>query len=337
METHKTPSKTLVQTNFLMNIISANFRTRLLRFNYTKVHSFCSSSVDLTTTHELISSQSCRRKVLRGSVRVKVAVSNAELKEKWLASLTCPLPDKVEESSSELMSNGVGLGWIIGIDPDVSGALALLKPDNSGYSAQVFDNPHVQVPVGKRVRKRLDANSIVQLLRSFDAPLGTTAYIEQSIPFPQDGKLGWWSGGFGYGMWIGVLVASGFSVVPVPSLLWKNHFELSGSRLSKDDSRKAASTLFPSMSSLLKRKKDHGRAEALLIAAYGKGLQIKSDRPPEIESDAGPETKSDAASEIKSDSAVEIKADTTIEIKSNASLEIISDVIKSELCTVHSH
>jgi hypothetical protein len=39
---------------------------------------------------------------------------------------------------------------------------------------------------------------------------------------------GWWSGGFGYGLWIGVLVASGFSVVPVPSLLWKNEFELSG-------------------------------------------------------------------------------------------------------------
>ncbi|RVW92919.1 putative ribonuclease H protein [Vitis vinifera] len=39
---------------------------------------------------------------------------------------------------------------------------------------------------------------------------------------------GWWSGGFGYGLWIGILVASGFSVVPVPSTLWKNEFKLSG-------------------------------------------------------------------------------------------------------------
>ncbi|KAI5409806.1 variant 4 [Lathyrus oleraceus] len=81
---------------------------------------------------------------------------------------------------------------------------------------------------------------------------------------------GWWSGGFGYGLWIGILVSSGFTVVPVPSFTWKAKFELSGSKTAKDDSRKLASTLFPSLSSLLSRKKDHGRAEALLIAAYGK-------------------------------------------------------------------
>ncbi|CAL5425489.1 unnamed protein product [Camellia sinensis] len=121
-----------------------------------------------------------------------------------------------------------------------------------------FDSPHLKVLVGKRIRRRLDAKSIVQLLKSFDAPVGTTAYVEQSIPFPQDGKQGWWGGGFGYGLWIGILVASGFSVVPVPSSVWKNELKLSGNRSSKDDSREAASTLFPSMSSLLKRKKDHG-------------------------------------------------------------------------------
>lgn len=44
---------------------------------------------------------------------------------------------------------------------------------------------------------------------------------------------GWWSGGFGYGLWIGILVACGFSVVPVPSMLWKNEFKLSGSSLTK--------------------------------------------------------------------------------------------------------
>ena len=37
---------------------------------------------------------------------------------------------------------------------------------------QVFDSPHLPVLVGKRVRKRLDVKSIVQLLRSFDAPIG---------------------------------------------------------------------------------------------------------------------------------------------------------------------
>ena len=44
---------------------------------------------------------------------------------------------------------------------------------------------------------------------------------------------GWWSGGFGYGLWIGVLVASGFSVVPVPSTSWKKEFELTGKSSTK--------------------------------------------------------------------------------------------------------
>ncbi|KAK9119473.1 hypothetical protein Scep_017566 [Stephania cephalantha] len=35
--------------------------------------------------------------------------------------------------------------------------------------------------------------------------------------------------------------------------------------LNTDESRNAACSLFPSMASLLKRKKDHGRAGALLI------------------------------------------------------------------------
>ncbi|GAV62140.1 hypothetical protein CFOL_v3_05664 [Cephalotus follicularis] len=206
--------------------------------------------------------------------RVKVADADT-LKLNWLDSLSYPLPHPGPDDKNPDLTRP-NADWVIGIDPDLSGALALLKTDRSGSSAQVFDSPYLPVLVGKRIRKRLDAKSMVQLIRSFDAPIGTTAYIEQSIPYPQDGKQGWWSGGFGYGLWIGILVASGFSVVPVPSLLWKNEFELCGGGSSKDESRRMASTLFPSLSSLLTRKKDHGRADALLIAAYGKGLKIIS-------------------------------------------------------------
>lgn len=211
-----------------------------------------------------------------------ISRANVEsLKENWLLSLSSSKSTPLEINELEAKDgteriNG-GSKWVIGVDPDVSGALALLKSDNSGCTAEVFDSPFVQVSVGKTRRRRLDARSIVQLVQSFDAPIGTTAYLEQSTPFPQDGKQGWWSGGFGYGLWIGILVASGFSVVPVPSNVWKKEFELAGSRTSKDGSRELAARLFPNLSPMLKRKKDHGRAEALLIAAYGKGLNPKSD------------------------------------------------------------
>lgn len=235
---------------------------------------FFTSSANLRNTHLQFHGENCPK---RPEVSAKVSVS--QLKENWLDSLSSPFLEKVNELGMGVEENASSTfpKWVIGIDPDVSGALAVLIDDGSCLSAQVFDTPHLQVSVGKRVRKRLDARSIVQLLHSLGVPEGTVAYLEQSTPFPKDGKQGWWSGGFGYGLWIGILVASGFSVVPVPSLLWKNQFELCGSSSSKDDSRKLASELFPSLSSQLKRKKDHGRAEALLIAAYGKALNKPSE------------------------------------------------------------
>ncbi|RID70426.1 hypothetical protein BRARA_C02448 [Brassica rapa] len=196
------------------------------------------------------------------------AVDAALMKEKWLESLTLPSPEEEHVVTPES-------SYVVGVDPDLSGALALLKINHvlGSSEAQVFDTPHLPVLVGKRVRKRLDAKSIVELIRSLDIPSGSRAYIEQSIPFPKDGKQGWYSGGFGFGFWIGTLVTSGFSVVPVPSTVWKRHFQLAGGNCTKDDSRRVASELFPLLSSQLQRKKDHGRAEALLIAAYGETLK----------------------------------------------------------------
>ncbi|KAL4590582.1 hypothetical protein LXL04_003516 [Taraxacum kok-saghyz] len=219
------------------------------------------------------------------SAKVKAIsrVSADELKEKWLHSLTCTPP--LKETENLILEDDVSFGngevpsasqWVIGIDPDVSGALAILKTDDLGCSAQVYDAPNVKVLVGTRIRRRLDTKAIVELLRSLRIPNGTTAYIEQSLPFPGDGKQGWWSGGFNYGLWLGVLVASEISVVPVSSMRWKHEFKLSGNGSTKDDSRALACTLFPQLSSSLRRKKDHGRAEALLIGAYGKGIKLNS-------------------------------------------------------------
>ncbi|XP_043692394.1 Holliday junction resolvase MOC1, chloroplastic-like isoform X2 [Telopea speciosissima] len=236
------PLQYLPSPTYRMNTISANFRARI-RFSFSKFRCFCASSLDLTNNHEVVSGNSCSKRKMVNSLRVRVKDSEAQLKENWLASLSYPF----SETDGQLSINGeeptsnADSQWVIGIDPDLSGALAVLKNENSGFSAQVFDSPHLQVLIGKRIRKRLDAKSIVQLLWRLDAPTGTKVYIEQSTPFPQDGK--------------------------------------------QDDSRKLASTLFPSLSPLLKRKKDHGRAEALLLAAYGKGLRVEQGTCNLIEED----------------------------------------------------
>ncbi|XP_057480806.1 Holliday junction resolvase MOC1, chloroplastic [Actinidia eriantha] len=265
---------------YLMNSLSYKFRATIVSSS-AKFRCLCTVSSPNSTTEELILTPKSRRKsVSKTNGKARSKVSDTQLKENWLDSLSSPFAGTLLRPNGEIADVGRSNSdsrWVIGVDPDVSGALALLKNDDFGCNAQVFDSPHLKVLVGRRIRRRLDAKSIVQLLKSFDAPVGTTAYLEQSTPFPQDGKQGWWGGGFGYGLWIGILVATGFSVIPVPSSVWKNEFKLSGIRSSKDDSREAASTLFPSLSSSLRRKKDHGRAEALLIAAYGKGLKMPTN------------------------------------------------------------
>ncbi|KAL5721151.1 hypothetical protein ACHQM5_013746 [Ranunculus cassubicifolius] len=50
--------------------------------------------------------------------------------------------------------------------------VSLLAGSFGSWSSKAFDNPYVHVLVGKRVRKRLDTRSIVQLLQRFDAPVG---------------------------------------------------------------------------------------------------------------------------------------------------------------------
>ncbi|KAK3032371.1 hypothetical protein RJ639_037089 [Escallonia herrerae] len=246
-----------------MNPILTSFRAAI-RLNSTKLRHFCTTSSSHQSQEPIaLLAQSCKKSGgVRESGRARAKASDAQLKETWLDSLTYPLPVKPVTFSSgteEPPPCNSGSKWVIGVDPDACGALALLKTDeDSCCSAQIFDSPHVKVPIGGRIRRRLDAKSIIQLLQTFDAPIGTPAYVEQSRPFPKDGKQGWWSGGFNYGLWVGVLVASGFSVVPLPSLLWKNEYKLAGNGSSKDDSREVASSLFPSMASFLKRKKDHG-------------------------------------------------------------------------------
>ncbi|CAI7825214.1 unnamed protein product, partial [Closterium sp. NIES-53] len=139
---------------------------------------------------------------------------------------------------------------------------------------QIHDVPYELVSVGVSNRKRHSAQAIASLLHQLPPAPVRLAYVEQARPFPSDGKQGWYGCGFGFGVWMGVLAASGFEVTTVTSVRWKAAIRSQGSLpfTSKEDSRQLALSLFPSLAAQLKRKKDHGRAEALLIATYGTNL-----------------------------------------------------------------
>jgi crossover junction endodeoxyribonuclease RuvC len=75
------------------------------------------------------------------------------------------------------------------------------------------------------------------------------------------------------GIWLGVMAALRMPYTPVRPVVWKKAFSLGK---DKEASRLRAQQLFPSAD--LRRKRDHGRAEALLLAWYGR--QARQERLP---------------------------------------------------------
>ncbi len=74
--------------------------------------------------------------------------------------------------------------------------------------------------------------------------------------------------GVGFGVWLGVLSTLGLSYTRVRPAIWKRALGLGK---DKEASRLRVQQLFPGAD--LRRKKDHGRAEALLLAVYGWRIQ----------------------------------------------------------------
>lgn len=126
-------------TTLSMNPIIAKFRVNVSS-SFTQFRYICASSLNLNHVNEPVQGPRSKESLSKDRVRVKVGVSEAQFKEKWLASLSYPFPDRADTLSSEadVPSCDLDCEWVIGIDPDLSGALALLKTDDFGCSAQVF-------------------------------------------------------------------------------------------------------------------------------------------------------------------------------------------------------
>jgi crossover junction endodeoxyribonuclease RuvC len=81
---------------------------------------------------------------------------------------------------------------------------------------------------------------------------------------PGQGTRSMFTTGYGMGIWVGILATLEFPYTTVRPQVWKRALRLSK---DKEASRLRAIQLFPGAD--LRRKKDHGRAEALLLAYYG--------------------------------------------------------------------
>jgi len=137
-------------------------------------------------------------------------------------------------------------------------------------AVELHDMPVVKVQVGKTLRRRPDLDAIVeiaQLIRSWADGTEVVVCIEQPRPQPTNGALSCYSVGLSFGMWCAAMRSQGFAVVPIEPIVWKKDMNLW--KKDKESSRQFALEIFPQLADRMKRKKDHGRAEALLITTWG--------------------------------------------------------------------
>lgn len=192
------------------------------------------------------------------------------------------------------MLHALSMRCLLGIDPGLTGAVAVYwhempyVPTTPPWT--VYDTPTTVVRVGTGQRQAYLEGSMVDLLESIcdlaDSPRNLMAGLERVQAMPARnpdgsprsmGAASAFNMGCGFGLWRGMLSALGISYRLVAPISWKSHFGLRGKGQLGGDSRVVVQQRLPAMSDAVARKKDHGRADALLIALYLHEL-YESDR-----------------------------------------------------------
>ena len=151
---------------------------------------------------------------------------------------------------------------IIGIDPGLSGAIAILEDSKI---KELFDMP--VMPDGKKNKRQLNSALLVKLIKDNIENLENTIMIvEQVNAMPGQGVTSMFNFGQTFGAIKGICAALGLPIFFVRPAKWKKHFELINS--SKDASRTKAIEMYPSFSEQLSKKKDSNKADAILIASF---------------------------------------------------------------------
>jgi crossover junction endodeoxyribonuclease RuvC len=146
---------------------------------------------------------------------------------------------------------------VLGVDPGLSGALALL--DNRVLVA-VCDMPVMD--------SRVDSVTLSDVIKSWNPD---EAVVEKVASMPGQGVASTFKFGMSYGAVLGVLGALQIPVRHIRPTQWKTAAHIGS---DKEKARALAIDIWPHMATEMARKKDHGRAEAALIALWGDGIGI---------------------------------------------------------------
>ncbi len=151
---------------------------------------------------------------------------------------------------------------IIGIDPGLSGAIAILE---NNKVLHIFDIPVMSE--GKKNKRQLNSALLVSLLRdNITNNEEVAVVVEQVNAMPGQGVTSMFNFGQTFGAIKGICAALDLPIFFVRPSKWKKHFELINS--SKDSSRTKAIEMYPKLSKQLAKKKDVNKSDAILIARF---------------------------------------------------------------------
>lgn len=167
-----------------------------------------------------------------------------------------------------------GKRLIIGVDPGITGALALVQQIGAQTLLMaVKDMPVAQFRAGKAMKSHVIPTQVVGLLKEWidPAPLDmpVDVFIEEVHAMPGQGVTSMFRFGHVAGLLEGVVAGLGLRLHKTPPREWQ---AIARVRKDPDAGRHRASELFPNLSAAFTRKMDHNRADAALIAYAGAKL-----------------------------------------------------------------
>ena len=164
----------------------------------------------------------------------------------------------------------------LGIDPGQTGCLASIKQDlATGCTVKFFDIPLLELTSGKtkkgnpKIKHEYNEAAMAAALKDFIAGSPEVVCILEKVSaMPDQGVVSMFNFGMGFGLWRGMLSALQIPYSLVHPATWKAKI-MKDMPKEKDAARLRAIQLYPQVAAELSRKKDIGRADALLLAHYG--------------------------------------------------------------------
>jgi hypothetical protein len=171
---------------------------------------------------------------------------------------------------------------VLGIDPGLDGALAVLDLQQGGtilHLTKVVPTPTLDVMVNKKKRRDYDVPGMWHLVEDAVYPADVQVAmvgLEHQGPRPKEGVVSSYRTGHGYGLWRALVVAAQLPLTIVQPLVWRREFGLL--RAGKQASVRAAVEGFPNYPWSLTRH--DGAADAILIAAFVARRRVVPDALP---------------------------------------------------------